>query len=44
MEKIQENKSLLCKPKFSSAKKTSFFIKNTKNNLFSKCLVGKHQN
>ena len=32
MAKIQENNSLLCKPKFSSAAKTSFFIKDTKNN------------
>ena len=29
-EKIQENSSLLCKPEFSSATKTSCFIKNTK--------------
>ena len=30
-EKIQGNSSLLCKPDFSSATKTSCFIKNTKN-------------
>ena len=29
-EKIQENSSLLCKPEFSSATKSSCFIKNTK--------------
>ena len=29
-EKIHENSSLLCKPEFSSATKTSCFIKNTK--------------
>ena len=32
MEKIHENNSLLCKTVFSSATKTYFFIKNTKNN------------
>ena len=29
------NNSLLCKPEFSPATKTSFFIKNTKNNYSS---------
>ena len=32
MEKIKENNSLLRKPEFSSATKTSLFIKNTRNN------------
>ena len=32
MEKIHENNSLLCKAEFSSATKTSFFIKNTQKN------------
>ena len=32
MEKIHENNSLSCNPEFSSAPKTSFFIKDTKNN------------
>ena len=32
MEKIQENNYFSCKPEFSSATKTSSFIKNTKNN------------
>ena len=33
MEKTNENNSL-CKPEFSSARKTSFFIKNTKKPFF----------
>ena len=39
------NNSLSCKPEFSSATKTSFFLKKTKTKqpLFSKCLVAKHQ-
>ena len=32
MEETRENISLLCKPELSSATKTSFVIKNTKNN------------
>ena len=30
MESIHENSSALCRPEFSSATKTSFFIKNTR--------------
>ena len=44
MEKIQENNSLLCKPEFSSATKTSFVIKNTKTTTLEQVAGGNTPN
>ena len=44
MEKIQENNYFSCKIEFSSATKTSFFIKNTKNDHSSAVTGGEPPN
>ena len=44
MEKIHENNSLLCKTEFSSATKTSFFIKNTQKNIVQQVTGGNTPN
>ena len=44
MRKIHENNSLLCKPEFSSATKTFFFIKNIKKTTLQQVAGGNTPN